>query len=635
MTEHCQSGSGGGRRDRLAKGGRFRCVECGWNLPNRLALADHHRRHQESREKILEEIEKLNENGKAEEMQRADSKMMEHLSSVPNVVQEPGPVSAPNNMSDPETVTSPTLSPVPVSTLDTDPEVVDDSDSAPTPPPQSVRTLARARAASANRRRYVCTKCNFSTRTSQALANHAKTHNRKKPSLQRTSPCLQPKFPAVEDDSLSPGSPSCLASTSLACGHCAFLTPSQAILREHQKLAHPGQASISAAWPEEMGQHSRSSAGAPISRSIPDCDHISGPGSISLTSIPEGKSQQGVTAVEDSTPNSAAARPPRELAFKCIGNRRPNRRGKDWSELAQFHSRLDGNKLPESEDKQDKGQSTELDTELAQKETDSPRGLKPHTRARSSLDDSSQQSASLSFPPEENLKDEEEEEMEKDGKVSFLRRSNRVIAASAENDSDDDDVDKERMRHLLSESILDDEEDEIDEETGTLKSVERKCPYCPDRFHNGIGLANHVRGHLNRVGVSYNVRHFISPEEVNAIEKKFSYQKKKKKVANFDPDTFSVMRCEFCSAGFDTRAGLSSHARAHLRDFGITNWDVTVSPIHILRELFSSRPDLVIPTAPPRSPCSQHVEASPQPWKSEDGVEEPKVETWTMNLESY
>ena len=75
-------------------------------------------------------------------------------------------------------------------------------------------------------------------------------------------------------------------------------------------------------------------------------------------------------------------------------------------------------------------------------------------------------------------------------------------------------------------------------------------------------------------------------------------------VANFDPDTFSVMHCEFCSAGFDTRAGLSSHARAHLRDFGITNWDVTISPIHILRELFSSRPDLVIPTAPPRSPGS-------------------------------
>lgn len=68
-------------------------------------------------------------------------------------------------------------------------------------------------------------------------------------------------------------------------------------------------------------------------------------------------------------------------------------------------------------------------------------------------------------------------------------------------------------------------------------------------------------------------------------------------VANFDPSTFSVMRCEFCSAGFDTRAGLSSHARAHLRDFGITNWEVTVSPINILRELFAKHPDLVLPTA--------------------------------------
>lgn len=75
-------------------------------------------------------------------------------------------------------------------------------------------------------------------------------------------------------------------------------------------------------------------------------------------------------------------------------------------------------------------------------------------------------------------------------------------------------------------------------------------------------------------------------------------------MANFDPGTFSVMHCEFCSAGFDTRAGLSSHARAHLRDFGITNWDITISPINILRELFSSRPDLQLPTAPPRSPGS-------------------------------
>ncbi|XP_059728112.1 protein Wiz-like isoform X4 [Haemorhous mexicanus] len=135
-------------------------------------------------------------------------------------------------------------------------------------------------------------------------------------------------------------------------------------------------------------------------------------------------------------------------------------------------------------------------------------------------------------------------------------------------------------------------EELLDSEATMLKNEERKCPYCPDRFHNGIGLANHVRGHLNRVGVSYNVRHFISAEEVKAIEQKFSFQKKKKKgMANFDPGTFSLMRCEFCGAGFDTRAGLSSHARAHLRDFGITNWELTVSPIHILKELLATAPE--------------------------------------------
>ncbi|KAM3864383.1 protein Wiz [Diretmus argenteus] len=647
MTEHCQSGSGGGKRDRLAKGSRFRCVECGWNLLNRLALTNHHRRHQESREKILEEIEKLNGEGKVEEIRTVDTKLMDHISPDPAVVQEPGPGSTP----DPEMVTtSPTLSPVPVSALDSDPVAVLDSDGALTPPPKSVRTPARARAVPAGRRRYVCSKCNFSTRTPQALANHAKTHNRKTNAPRRASPCLHPKFPVVEADSLPPGSPS----TSLACGHCAFLAPSQTVLREHQNLLHPGQASLSGPWAEEMSQHSSSSVGDPVSKSVPDSDHLSGSGSTVLTSASEA------SAPGHPAPNSATA-----PSAKCTGNRRANRRGKNWTELSQFPPRLDVNTPPEKEDKQDESQSTEVNTELNQKETDLPVGLKPQTRARSNRDDSSstQQRVTSSSCPKKSLKGEEEhEEVEKDEKVSILRRSNRVIAALAENDSDNDDIDEEDMRRLLSEGILDEDEDEIDEETGALRSVERKCPYCPDRFHNGIGLANHVRGHLNRVGVSYNVRHFISPEEVNAIEKKFSYQKKKKKVANFDPDTFSVMRCEFCSAGFDTRAGLSSHARAHLRDFGITNWDVTVSPIHILRELFSSRPDLVIPTAPPRSPDSEHTEdeeeedeidedgeeiievklegetserieettdpdppASPPPWKSEDGVEEPGV----------
>uniref|UniRef100_A0A3B1J5U9 WIZ zinc finger b n=1 Tax=Astyanax mexicanus TaxID=7994 RepID=A0A3B1J5U9_ASTMX len=193
------------------------------------------------------------------------------------------------------------------------------------------------------------------------------------------------------------------------------------------------------------------------------------------------------------------------------------------------------------------------------------------------------------------------------------------------NEEDEDDEEEEDDEDVFSRLLdaLTEEEDEEDEEGVSLKSVGRKCPYCPDRFDNGIGLANHIRGHLNRVGVSYNVRHFISPEEVNAIEKKFSYQKKKKK-ANFDPSTFSVMRCEFCSAGFDTRAGLSSHARAHLRDFGITNWEVTVSPINVLRELFSKRPDLALSTTlqsdvQKQDPDKEEEEEEPVSGKDEEG----------------
>ncbi|PIO35260.1 hypothetical protein AB205_0036470 [Aquarana catesbeiana] len=96
--------------------------------------------------------------------------------------------------------------------------------------------------------------------------------------------------------------------------------------------------------------------------------------------------------------------------------------------------------------------------------------------------------------------------------------------------------------HLPREDWADDGEDDIPLDTLLtdpkyasqlealgLRSEERECPYCPDRFHNGIGLANHVRGHLNRVGVSYNVRHFISAEEVKAIEQNYSFQKKRKK----------------------------------------------------------------------------------------------------------
>ncbi|XP_048377925.2 uncharacterized protein LOC125447520 isoform X3 [Stegostoma tigrinum] len=112
---------------------------------------------------------------------------------------------------------------------------------------------------------------------------------------------------------------------------------------------------------------------------------------------------------------------------------------------------------------------------------------------------------------------------------------------------------------------------------------ERECPYCPDKFHTGIGLANHVRGHLKRVGISYNTRHFISAEEVTAIEKEFSLQRLKRKALKIRGS--AVERCNLCGANFDSRAGMSSHARAHLRELGVMSWSATSSPIDLLNEL--------------------------------------------------
>ncbi|XP_054614835.1 protein Wiz isoform X2 [Dunckerocampus dactyliophorus] len=528
MIEHSQTGEEGG----------FLCSECGWDLPTCVSLDDHQKRHQESRVKIMLEIQKLNEDDKTKE--RQDTKVVKH--------EHFSPVATPDKVSS-------TFPPLYQPPSDGDQAALESN--APQSPPGSFGATFQPQAV-LYRRRFVCTQCNFSTRTSQALANHTKTHTKKKPTIKSSSP-----------DSLS-----CVASSSPGL--------SQVVVRAQGKRLHSEKNSIMRTQVD--AESSRSSYD--VLNSVLDSNRASD--SASQSNASQAKAHHGS---EDGETN----------VLRCNRNRRFSRR-----------ARLNEEDLPGSEAEQES--HAELDSERV--------GGKRHTTAGS---DTERPSATLSPHTRKCLKENDKQE---ESNLKVLRRSNRITAALAEIDSDggdedEDDVDDERVQRFLSAGdILGDFEDEVSE---GLKSVERKCPYCPDRFHNGIGLANHVRGHLNRVGVSYNVRHFISPEEVNAIEKRFSYQKKKKKVANFDPATYSVMHCEFCSAGFDTRAGLSSHARAHLRDFGITNWDVTISPIHILRKLFSSRPDLVIPTAPPRSPISGQEEEDEEE-EEENGIIEVKLE---------
>uniref|UniRef100_A0A4W4GMK1 C2H2-type domain-containing protein n=1 Tax=Electrophorus electricus TaxID=8005 RepID=A0A4W4GMK1_ELEEL len=63
--------------------------------------------------------------------------------------------------------------------------------------------------------------------------------------------------------------------------------------------------------------------------------------------------------------------------------------------------------------------------------------------------------------------------------------------------------------------------------------------------------------------------------------------------------------CEFCGELFENRKGLSSHARSHLRQLGITEWSVNGSPIDTLREIIARRGlPCVMPVKPLKSPST-------------------------------
>ncbi|XP_038234306.2 protein Wiz isoform X13 [Dermochelys coriacea] len=54
-------------------------------------------------------------------------------------------------------------------------------------------------------------------------------------------------------------------------------------------------------------------------------------------------------------------------------------------------------------------------------------------------------------------------------------------------------------------------------------------------------------------------------------------------------DPVRDIRCEFCGEFFENRKGLSSHARSHLRQMGVTEWSVNGSPIDTLREILKKK----------------------------------------------
>ncbi|XP_064194245.1 zinc finger protein 644-like [Anguilla rostrata] len=117
----------------------------------------------------------------------------------------------------------------------------------------------------------------------------------------------------------------------------------------------------------------------------------------------------------------------------------------------------------------------------------------------------------------------------------------------------------------------------------------KSCPYCPAQFESGVGLSNHVRGHLHRVGLSYNARHVVSPEQVASqdrrprIRRKITSIRRIKKAHKTESQTEHT--CPLCGGWFDTKTGLSNHVRGHLKRIGKTISSSSKSPLCILNEM--------------------------------------------------
>lgn len=87
----------------------------------------------------------------------------------------------------------------------------------------------------------------------------------------------------------------------------------------------------------------------------------------------------------------------------------------------------------------------------------------------------------------------------------------------------------------LRESFADDLSD--------LDSDRKNCPYCPAVFESGVGLSNHVRGHLHRVGLSYNARHVVPPEHVASQDRRPRIRRKISALRRLKKGTLVLMVC--------------------------------------------------------------------------------------------
>ncbi|KAM9326464.1 zinc finger protein 644 [Gastrophryne carolinensis] len=126
-----------------------------------------------------------------------------------------------------------------------------------------------------------------------------------------------------------------------------------------------------------------------------------------------------------------------------------------------------------------------------------------------------------------------------------------------------------------------------------LTLEKKNCPYCPATFETGVGLSNHIRGHLHRAGLTYEARHVVSPEQIATSDKMQHFKrtgtpvKRVRKVIE-KSESPSEHTCALCGGWFDTKIGLSNHVRGHLKRLGKNKWDAHKSPICVLNEMLQN-----------------------------------------------
>lgn len=143
--------------------------------------------------------------------------------------------------------------------------------------------------------------------------------------------------------------------------------------------------------------------------------------------------------------------------------------------------------------------------------------------------------------------------------------------------------------------------------TDNLSDLDPKsCPYCPEVFESAVGLSNHVRGHLHRVGLNYNERHVLSAEQVASRDKKQRIRRRLSPIPQLekvqlelpaDPlensdDLEMIHSCPLCGDSFDNRTGQSNHIRGHLKQLGRPIKSRNKTPLCLLRELMRDKKEV-------------------------------------------